>query len=59
MAYDVFLVAKSANLAWTFAVPLYSIFIAVGVSATIGILFGVLPARQAAKLDPIRALQYE
>ncbi len=59
LGWVVSLVANAANLAWTFAVPLYSIFIAVGVSATIGILFGVLPAREAAKLDPIRALQYE
>jgi putative ABC transport system permease protein len=59
LGWVVSLVAKAANLEWTFAVPFYSIVLAVGVSATIGILFGVLPARQAAKLDPIRALQYE
>jgi putative ABC transport system permease protein len=52
-------IASSAGLSWHFSLPLYAVFIAVGVSTAIGISFGVLPARQAAKLDPITALQYE
>jgi len=34
-----------------------AILLAVGVSGSIGLLFGVLPARRAAKLDPIVALR--
>jgi putative ABC transport system permease protein len=38
-------------------VPLWSVFMAVGVSCLVGVVFGVVPARQAAKLDPIEALR--
>ena len=58
-AWVIALVARSTGLTWDFVVPGYAIFIGVGVSAVIGIGFGVLPARQAAKMDPIAALQYE
>ena len=34
-----------------------AIVLAVGVSGSIGLFFGVIPARQAAKLDPIVALR--
>ena len=53
------LIATSAGLAWTFSVPLYAILLAVGVSAAIGISFGVLPARAASKMDPVEAMRYE
>jgi putative ABC transport system permease protein len=59
LGWVISLIAQSANLDWVFSVPLYAIALAFGVSAAIGIGFGVLPARQAAKLDPIKALQYE
>ena len=59
LSWLVSIVAIYAGLTWTFTVPLYAVAIAVGVSATIGISFGVLPARSAARLDPIEALRYE
>ena len=59
LSWLVAIVARYAGLTWVFTVPLYAILIAVGVSGTIGLAFGVLPARSAAKLDPIEALRYE
>lgn len=59
LGWLVSLIATASGLNWTFSVPPYAIIIAVGVSAVIGIGFGVLPARSAAKLDPIEALRYE
>jgi len=41
------------------SVSWYSIFLAFGVSAAIGIIFGYYPARQASSLNPIEALRFE
>ena len=59
LGWLVYVIATASGLAWVFSVPLYAIFIAVGVSGVIGISFGVLPAHSAAKMDPIEALRYE
>jgi len=43
----------------TATVSYWSVMLAFGVSAATGIIFGYLPARKAAALNPIEALRYE
>ena len=44
---------------WPTIVSVSSVFLAVGVSTTVGIVFGLYPARMAARLDVIDALRHE
>ncbi|MGE5481453.1 MAG: ABC transporter permease [Bacteroidota bacterium] len=51
------LVARWGN--WPTVLPVQAIFLAVGFSTAVGLFFGIYPAMQAARLDPIESLSYE
>ena len=51
------LMSKFAGL--TTSISANSVFLAFGVSALIGIVFGYYPAKRASRLNPIEALRYE
>lgn len=44
---------------WTFFISWRAVVLGAGISAAIGIVFGFIPAHQAAKLDPIESLRGE
>ena len=44
---------------WGFVFSPSTVIAAVLFSLAVGVVFGVWPARQAARLDPITALRYE
>lgn len=58
-AFIISKVAQSFGLDWDFIVPIWGVVLAVSVSALIGIIFGVFPAKNAARLNPIEALNKE
>ena len=41
------------------SIPLWAVISGLTVSVAIGLIFGVWPARKAARLDPIECLRYE
>ena len=59
ISYIIYLSAISFGISWSFDVSIFSVIMALIFSASIGIVAGVYPAKEAAKTDPINALRKE
>lgn len=54
-----FVLSNVLGLAWTFSFSLQAIMLGVGVSAFVGLVFGLYPAYKASLKSPMEALRYE
>jgi putative ABC transport system permease protein len=54
-----FALSKLLNTSWGFVIPFGAVVLAFGVATVIGLVFGIYPAKKAAKLNPIEALRHE
>lgn len=54
-----FILSRYLALAWQFTIPFQAIILGLVVATSIGLVFGIYPARKASLKSPIEALRYE
>lgn len=54
-----FVLGSVLKLDWVYVFPLSAVVLGLSVSSAIGLVFGLYPARQAARKNPIESLRYE
>lgn len=59
VSFLISVVAQAMGYSWDFVISPFYIMLAVSVSVSVGLVFGLYPARKASQLVPMEALRYE
>ncbi|MEX1112825.1 MAG: ABC transporter permease [Candidatus Andersenbacteria bacterium] len=54
-----YVIRTQFDLNWQFNLPVGAIILGISVATAVGLIFGIFPARKAARKDPIESLRYE